>query len=228
MAGRGGRSHRRSRIERAACASESCLDAGGVGAPLGHFEVGARGTIPSLGRHLTDAVPDAVAHVARRESPVPQQCAARAHCRGCRLPDRYVFQPRISARVRRAAGSLAAAPISSRPCTLSPAAGMNIRDAKLSEIGQLAKIWFDGWQDAHAQIVPAELARHRTLESFGERLRALIAGVRVVGPADAPVGFYMLKGDELYQFYVSSRARGTGVAAALMADAEIRLGESGA
>ena len=74
---------------------------------------------------------------------------------------------------------------------------MNIRDAKLSEIGQLAKIWFDGWQDAHAQIVPAELARHRTLESFGERLRALIAGVRVVGPADAPVGFYMLKGDEL-------------------------------
>jgi GNAT superfamily N-acetyltransferase len=105
---------------------------------------------------------------------------------------------------------------------------MNIRDAKLSEIGQLAKIWFDGWQDAHAQIVPAELARHRTLESFGERLRALIASVRVVGPADAPVGFYMLKGDELYQFYVSSRARGTGVAAALMADAEIRLGESGA
>jgi GNAT superfamily N-acetyltransferase len=37
----------------------------------------------------------------------------------------------------------------------------------------------------------------------------------------------MLKGDELYQFYVSSRARGTGVAAALMVDAEIRLRESG-
>jgi hypothetical protein len=23
----------------------------------------------------------------------------------------------------------------------------NIRDAQLSELGQLAKIWFDGWQD---------------------------------------------------------------------------------
>jgi GNAT superfamily N-acetyltransferase len=102
-----------------------------------------------------------------------------------------------------------------------------IRDAKPSEIGQLEKIWYDGWQDAHAQIVPAELALERTLQRFGERLRASFAGVRVIGPTDAPVGFYMLKGDELYQFYVSSRARGTGVAAALMVDAEIRLRESG-
>ena len=105
--------------------------------------------------------------------------------------------------------------------------GMDLRDAKLSDIGQLEKIWHDGWQDAHAKIVPAELARQRTLESFGERLRASLADVRVVGPVDMPVGFYMLKGDELYQFYVSSRARGTGVAQALMIDAEIRLGESG-
>jgi len=104
---------------------------------------------------------------------------------------------------------------------------MNIRDAKLSEIGQLEKIWYDGWQDAHAQILPAELARQRTLESFGERLRASFAGVRVVGPADTPVGFYMLKGDELYQFYVSSQARGSGVATALIVDAENRLAESG-
>jgi GNAT superfamily N-acetyltransferase len=104
---------------------------------------------------------------------------------------------------------------------------MDIRDAKPSEIGQLGKIWHDGWQDAHAQIVPAELTLHRTLESFEERLRASLAEVRVVGASDTPLGFYMLKGDELYQFYVSSRARGTGVAKALMIDAEIRLGKSG-
>lgn len=105
--------------------------------------------------------------------------------------------------------------------------GTNIRDAELSEIGQLAKIWFDGWQDAHALIVPAELARLRTLQSFGERLRAASAGVRVAGALGAPVGFYFLKGAELYQFYVSSNARGSGIAAVLMADAEARLGESG-
>jgi GNAT superfamily N-acetyltransferase len=37
----------------------------------------------------------------------------------------------------------------------------------------------------------------------------------------------MLKGDELYQLYVSAPARGSGVAAALVADAEARLAEGG-
>ena len=103
----------------------------------------------------------------------------------------------------------------------------NIRDANSSEIGQLAKIWFDGWQDAHARIVPAELSRLRTLQSFDERLRLALTGVRVAAVADAPVGFYFLKGAELYQFYVSSDGRGTGIAAVLMVDAEARLRMSG-
>jgi GNAT superfamily N-acetyltransferase len=100
-----------------------------------------------------------------------------------------------------------------------------IRDAKSAEIGQLAKVWFDGWQDAHARIVPSELARLRTLQSFDERLRSASAGVRVAAVVGAPVGFYFLKGAELYQFYVSSGARGSGIAAVLMADAEARLRE---
>jgi GNAT superfamily N-acetyltransferase len=101
--------------------------------------------------------------------------------------------------------------------------GANIRDAKLSELGQLAKIWFDGWQDAHARIVPVELARLRTLRSFEERLRAASTGVRVAGAVGEPVGSYLLMGAELYQFYVSSNARGSGVAAVLMVDAEAHL-----
>ncbi len=105
--------------------------------------------------------------------------------------------------------------------------GTSIRDVQLTEIGQLAKIWFDGWQDAHAQIVPADLARLRTLQSFADRLRAASTGVRVAVAADAPVGFYFLQGAELYQFYVSSAARGSGIAAVLMADAEARLREHG-
>jgi GNAT superfamily N-acetyltransferase len=103
--------------------------------------------------------------------------------------------------------------------------GANIRDAQLSEIGQLARIWFDGWQDAHARILPAELAQLRTLQSFEERLRAAPTGVRVATLVGAPVGFYFLKGAELYQFYVSSNARGSGIAAVLMADAEAHLRE---
>jgi GNAT superfamily N-acetyltransferase len=93
--------------------------------------------------------------------------------------------------------------------------------------GLLAKIWFDGWHDAHARIVPAELAQLRTLKSFEERLRAALTGVRVAGALGTPVGFYYLKGAELYQFYISSDARGSAVAAVMMADAEARLGEGG-
>jgi ribosomal protein S18 acetylase RimI-like enzyme len=101
------------------------------------------------------------------------------------------------------------------------------RAAEESEIDQLARIWFDGWQDAHALILPAELARDRTYERFRERLRDALPSVRVVGSAGAPLGFSMTKGDELYQLYVSADARGKGVAAALVTDAEARLAHSG-
>jgi ribosomal protein S18 acetylase RimI-like enzyme len=105
---------------------------------------------------------------------------------------------------------------------------MSVRSAQAAEIGHLAKVWYDGWQDAHARILPAELIRIRTLESFRDRLQAALADVRVVGPFPTPLGFCMLKGDELYQLYVSAEARGTGMAAALVADAEARLAADGA
>lgn len=104
---------------------------------------------------------------------------------------------------------------------------MEVRDPEEEEVDHLAKVWYDGWQDAHAQILPKELARVRTLESFKERMRSALANVRVVGPSGAPVGFSMLKDDELYQLYVSAEARGSGVAAALIADAEVQLAKEG-
>jgi GNAT superfamily N-acetyltransferase len=105
---------------------------------------------------------------------------------------------------------------------------MDVRAAEEGEIDLLARIWYDGWQDAHARIVPAELTRLRTLESFRERLRAALPNVRVVGPSGEPVGFCIVQGNELYQLFVTARSRGSGVAAALIADAEARLADSGA
>jgi ribosomal protein S18 acetylase RimI-like enzyme len=102
-----------------------------------------------------------------------------------------------------------------------------LRPAEATEIEHLAKLWYHGWQDAHARIVPAELIRFRTLESFRDRLRAALPRVRVAGPFPRPVGFWIAKGGELYQLYVSAEARGSGVAATLMADAEARLAEAG-
>jgi GNAT superfamily N-acetyltransferase len=104
---------------------------------------------------------------------------------------------------------------------------MKARPALKFELDRLARIWFDGWRDAHAEIVPPELARLRTLESFRDRLVAALPDIRVVGATNAPLGFSIVKHDELYQLFVSAEARGTGVAAALIADAEARLASSG-
>ena len=104
---------------------------------------------------------------------------------------------------------------------------MSVRTAVESEIDLLAEIWYRGWQDAHERIMPAALARLRTRESFRERLAAALPDVRVAGPDGAPVGFCMVKGEELYQLYVAAEARGTGVAAVLVADAERRFAKRG-
>ena len=102
---------------------------------------------------------------------------------------------------------------------------IRIRPAEAGDIEDLTKLWFDGWQDAHATILPAELARYRTLESFANRLQTLLARTRVGGPQNAPTGFCITTGDELYQLYVAAQSRGAGVAAALISDAESRLAE---
>jgi ribosomal protein S18 acetylase RimI-like enzyme len=104
---------------------------------------------------------------------------------------------------------------------------MEPRPADERELDALARLWFDGWRDAHIAIVPPELTRLRTEQSFRERLQKRLGDVRAVGPHGSPVGFCMLKDDELYQLYVSAQARGSGVAAILIDDAEARLAERG-
>jgi ribosomal protein S18 acetylase RimI-like enzyme len=98
-----------------------------------------------------------------------------------------------------------------------------VRPAEASELDALARVWFDAWNDAHAAIVPAELTRRRTLPRFRDRLAGMLAEIRVAGMPGQPVGFCVTRDDELYQLFVSSEARGTGAAAALISDAEARL-----
>lgn len=104
---------------------------------------------------------------------------------------------------------------------------MQVRAAEEHELDSLAKVWYDSWNDGHAQLVPAELRRLRTLERFRERLKADLPHMRVVGPPGAPVGLCMIKEDELYQLFVAAHARGTGAAAALIADGEAQLAQAG-
>jgi GNAT superfamily N-acetyltransferase len=104
---------------------------------------------------------------------------------------------------------------------------MNVRAAIEADIDELTQIWHDGWHDAHARIVPADLVALRTLKSFRDRLRADLNAVRVLQTLDSIVGLSMMRSDELYQFYVAESFRGSGAAVVLMADAEARLAERG-
>lgn len=104
---------------------------------------------------------------------------------------------------------------------------MAIRDATPDDLEALARIWYDAWQDAHAAILPEGLRRFRTFENFHERLQAALPHVRVATADDAIAGFCITEGDELYQLFVAADARGTGIAAALVADAEAVMAAAG-
>ncbi len=105
---------------------------------------------------------------------------------------------------------------------------MEVRAVDASELDALAKLWFDTWQDAHASVVPAELTRRRRRADFRRRLAEMQHLVRAIGLVGAPLGFSIVKGDELYQIFVAAEARGTGVAVALIEEAETRVAASGA
>jgi GNAT superfamily N-acetyltransferase len=104
---------------------------------------------------------------------------------------------------------------------------MNARAAVEADVEPLARLWWAGWHDAHAAILPPELTRLRTVENFVDRMGEALPAVRTIGPPGAPIGFHYLKEDELNQFYVAAEARGSGVAGALMADAEAQLSARG-
>ena len=104
---------------------------------------------------------------------------------------------------------------------------MVVRPAEQAELHELAALWHQAWHDAHAQIVPMELTCLRPIEHFRQRIGAALANTRVVGPVGAPLGLCLIKGAELYQLFVSQAARGTGVAAALIDEAEVRLARQG-
>lgn len=104
---------------------------------------------------------------------------------------------------------------------------MDARAPLESEIDPLARLWWASWHDGHAALLPAAIVRQRTLEDFTERLRSSLADARVVGPPGAPSGLCIIRDDELDQLFVSASARGSGVAAALLADAEARIAAHG-
>lgn len=118
--------------------------------------------------------------------------------------------------------------IRTRSSAADRVAELSIRNATEADLDRLAMLWFEGWQDAHAGLLPDELRRARTLDDFRSRLAAGITAVRCAVLAGEVVALVIVKKDEVYQFYVAGAARGTNVAPAMMGDALATLRAGGA
>lgn len=97
---------------------------------------------------------------------------------------------------------------------------VELRPATADDAGAVARIWHEGWTDAHLGHVPDALVAARTPASFPERARERVADTTVAVRRGAVVGFVMVAGDEVDQLYLDRAARGGGVGGTLLRHAD--------
>ncbi len=103
-----------------------------------------------------------------------------------------------------------------------------MRPATGADMAAVADLWHEGWHAGHAGHVPDGLTALRTLEAFHERTPTRVADTTVaLGEAGDLMGFVMVVGDEVEQLFVGPAARGSGVAAQLLAEAEGQVAAAG-
>lgn len=102
-----------------------------------------------------------------------------------------------------------------------------VRKATSNDIDAVARIWHIGWADGHVGHVPPEIVRYRNAEQFVTRTRERLECMWVAESDGRPIGFVVVKGDEVEQIYVDRAARGTGVAATLLRKAEAEIRSAG-
>ena len=101
-----------------------------------------------------------------------------------------------------------------------------LRGATAGDVDAIARVWHAGWGDRHRGHVPPVLYRHPGLEALRERVPARLPTTTVATVASLVVGFVVAVDDEIEQLYVAAAARGSGVAAALLAHGERIIAET--
>ncbi len=92
---------------------------------------------------------------------------------------------------------------------------------------QIIDLWHDGWHEAHHHLVPASVLTYRTAAYFELWLAECAGTFAVAVRGDIIAGFYGTDGEEISKLYVHSNARGTGIAQALLYQAECTLLDRG-
>ena len=113
--------------------------------------------------------------------------------------------------------------------SLAPAHGgsSRIRAAWQDDAHAIARLWHEGWQDAHIGHVPDALLRHRDAESFARRAGDRLKDVVLAEIDGALAGFLRVKDNEIEQVFVDRPHRGGPAAQTLMRAGEGLLASRG-
>jgi ribosomal protein S18 acetylase RimI-like enzyme len=95
-----------------------------------------------------------------------------------------------------------------------------LRPATAADAEAIATVWHEAWRDGHLGHVPDALLPHRTPAHFRDRVPTRLAATTVATLAGEVIGFVTVHDDEVEQVFVIARARGRGVADALLRHGE--------
>lgn len=102
-----------------------------------------------------------------------------------------------------------------------------LRPARQEDVPDAARIWSEGWREAHLGNVPERLVAARTSGSIRDRSFDLLPVTTVADVTGEVAGFVVVEQDEVEQLYVGPRYRGAATASALLAEGERQIAERG-
>lgn len=102
-----------------------------------------------------------------------------------------------------------------------------VRRARDGDLAAVAGLYHDVWHETHAVFMPAEESGLRTPGFFMQRMSELLPTTLVAEREGTVVGFVAWRERLLGQLYVDRACRGSGIASALLAQAERSMADDG-
>ena len=104
---------------------------------------------------------------------------------------------------------------------------VSFRPAQPQDSSRVAAVWQAAWHDGHRGHVSGALIEARDPAYFETRARELADHVTMAVDGDELLGVLIVKDDELQQLMISASARGRGIGARLLAQAERQVAAAG-